>query len=379
MHALVLGAGIAGLSAAHALLTRGARVTVLEREALPFSHSSGRNAAIYRPLELGAGIPVLARRSATLYDALLGSRSAWLDRRGLWLVAASEQALEPLRTRAIADDVAHRISTELPDVLRGGRARVGLHLADAGVLDPHAIGQALSAAVRAAGGVLRTNTPVARIVAESDRVTGVRLDDGEALPADAVIIAGGAWAAALAETAGAPLPLTPIRRHLVQLTLREPLAPRAPTVWDVELEAYFRPESGGVLASPCDETPWPAELPAADPAALELLSTRLTALAPRLSTSSSVVRSWACLRTFAPDRAPVVGPDARVHGLHWVAALGGFGMSTGIAAGELCARGALGDVDDALLSALSPIRLDAKKLVEVATDDRLDAGVALGG
>ena len=103
-----------------------------------------------------------------------------------------------------------------------------------------------------------------------------------------------------------------------------------------ELEVYFRPESGGVLASPCDEVPWPPSLPPTDADALERLADRLAKLAPGLGLAA-VRRAWACLRTFAPDRMPVIGPDPRVEGLFWLVALGGSGMSVGVGAGELLA------------------------------------------
>ena len=46
MKVVVLGAGMAGLGMAHALVHLGAgRVVVLDPAPLPFAHASGRNAA----------------------------------------------------------------------------------------------------------------------------------------------------------------------------------------------------------------------------------------------------------------------------------------------------------------------------------------------
>ena len=47
---------------------------------------------------------------------------------------------------------------------------------------------------------------------------------------------------------------------------------------------------------------------------------------------------WAGLRSFAPDRLPVYGFDARVPGLFWFAGQGGFGIQTAPAAAELALR-----------------------------------------
>ncbi|MCA9592440.1 MAG: FAD-binding oxidoreductase [Myxococcales bacterium] len=360
MRIVVLGAGIAGLSTAHALCARGAEVVVLEREPYVFSHSSGRNAAIYRPVEDSTGIAELARVSARHLDALAGTRDRWLDQRGLLLVAADAAPIHALERVAERDGVnvqrldVTELHTRAP-ALAGGHVRDGLWVPDGGVLDPHAIGSLLASAIRDAGGRILLGADVGRVLMEGGRVAGVVLSGGETFAADAVVLAAGAWAEALGAAAGASLPLTPIRRHLVILEPSAAVDPRATTVWDVGLQAYFRPESGGLLASPCDELAWRPEVPAPDPAALELLAERLRTLAPGLA-ESRVRRSWACLRTFAPDRRLVIGADPRVTGLHWVAGLGGYGMSSGVGAGELAARVIFGE-QSALSAALAPARL----------------------
>jgi D-arginine dehydrogenase len=152
------------------------------------------------------------------------------------------------------------------------------------------------------------------------------------LHAGAVVIANGAWAETLGATADLGLSLRPLRRHLVLLATERSFRPTRPIVWDLERSAYFRPESGAILASPCDAEPWPPELPPADPAALELLGQKLAQVAPLIA-RGRVVRSWACLRTFAPDDLPVIGPDPRAPGLYWLAGLGGSGMGLAAAAG----------------------------------------------
>ncbi len=339
MRAIVVGAGIAGLATAWALVRRGVSAIIVEQESQCFSHSSGRNAAIFRPLETSPCIARLAVKSGQLLDTLFESEP-WLESRGLLLVAAESSSLDRLRSVALQDGVATEtlsasgIHDHAPQ-LSGGRARHGLFVPAAGVVDPHSIATKLERGIKTAGGVLRLRTPALGLLREDNRVVGVNLA-GERLCADAVVLAAGAWAPGLAAQAGLALPLTPIRRHLALLESASAVPAQQPTVWDVELETYFRPESGAVLASPCDETPWRAELPPRDPAALELLASRLAALAPALA-EARVRTSWACLRTFAPDRRLVVGPDPRATGLFWVAGLGGFGMSVGPALGELAA------------------------------------------
>jgi D-arginine dehydrogenase len=66
-----------------------------------------------------------------------------------------------------------------------------------------------------------------------------------------------------------------------------------------------------------------------------------------------VTRAWAGLRTFAPDRDPVIGWDDEVPGFCWMVGQGGTGIQTAPAAGELVA----GVVSGAVESDLGPERL----------------------
>lgn len=359
MRIIVVGGGIAGLTAAHALgALASTEVLLLEREEQLFLHSSGKNAAIFRPVELPRAVAELGVASARVLDSLFSGRSGWLRADGLLLTAPTRSPLEPLAdvSREVGIDVTWLGRDELVSrapVLAGGRAEHALWVPEGGVLDIHAIQLALTRSARTAGVELRPSRAVEQIVTQNGRVAGV-VCQGETLHADAVVIAGGAWASELGASAGTPLPLAPVRRHLVMLEPDTPLAACAPTVWDAELGAYFRPESAGVLASPGDAEPWRAEAPAADPRALELLAEKLSSMAPGLA-SARVRRHWACLRTFAPDKVAVVGADPRLPGLHWFAGLGGHGLTAGVAMGDVL-RAAIAEIDHPLLARLSPAR-----------------------
>lgn len=132
--------------------------------------------------------------------------------------------------------------------------------------------------------------------------------------------------------------------------------------WRLDDEVYFREESGGVLASPCDEDAWPASVPPCDLRTLESLATKLGRLAPRLG-SASVRQAWACLRTFAPGRMPVARADPKVSGLFWLAGLGGSGMTVGVAAGEIVAACVRGE-EHSLASARAPRGCEDRPIVQ---------------
>ena len=361
MHARVaiVGGGIAGLATAYHLARAATSVTLFEREPLVATHSSARNAAIYTGVSEGAWGD-LSRRSRELLDGMVG-RTQWLRQDGFIHVAADEAVLSDEIVLARAAGVPYvvmgrRELEERIPVLAKGCAEAGVLLPEAGVLDINAITAHLARGAQGAGARIAVGHDVARVSVHAGRVRGVDLANGHVHEADAVVLAPGAWAASLGASCGAALPLQPLRRHLMQLDAPAHIDEHLPTVWALgDGEVYFRPESGGVLASPCDEVPWPPSLPPIDEGALERLVERLSGLAPTLG-DARLRRSWACLRTFAPDRLPVIGADPRVDGLYWLAALGGSGMSMGVAAGELLAAIVSGR-DHPVAAAVAPDRL----------------------
>jgi len=342
---VVIGGGVAGLSCAWQLGVLGVRdVVLLESEPMLASHSSARNAAIFLPLEESLSAVWLAQRSRDLIDAKLGT--GWLSAQGVTLVAGSEDPLDELRFAARRFGVFHErwgpatLENRLP-ILGDGDAHYAVHLPLGGVMDVHLVLTSLAQWIRRQGTGIFTSTRVEGFDAGPQGVKAVRLVGGRTLKCERVVIAGGAWASRLGMLAGADLSLSPLRRHLVQLVGNDMPRWRSPTVWRVDDGVYFRPEAGGVLASPCDEVLCEPGLPNTDPAEIEALAGKLERLAPSLA-DAQVQRSWACLRTMASDREIVASEDPRVKGLFWLAGLGGRGMSCGVAAGELLARLMLG-------------------------------------
>ena len=136
---IIIGGGIAGLAAANGLARAGVgRVLLLEREPVLCSHSSGRNAAIFRHLSGGLGDVELAKRSRSLLTELLGSEEAWLQKTGAWFVSEGPKPLEALAALAVRERVACEqakgtaLESALPS-LQGGVIRRGLFFPDDGV------------------------------------------------------------------------------------------------------------------------------------------------------------------------------------------------------------------------------------------------------
>ncbi len=368
MRALVIGGGIAGLSVASALAERGHAVTLLEAEPALGTHSSARNAQIWLPVDDDATTGPLARRSAARMTALLGEEAAWLRRTGALALVRGETEAAAMARGAARGGVEAR-----PIPMAEARARCpalgpledeALEVIGAGVLDPHAMLEALARRARAGGATLRTGARVQEVCLHPRREA--RLSGGERVAFDALVIAAGAWAGALGAGLGLDAHLVPLRRHLAVLEASP--AEAGTIVWRFGDESvYWRPESGGVLVSPCDEVALAPCLPAPADDVAERLVAALRPAAPRWI-DAPLRTAWACLRTYAHDRELVLGPDPRLDGVAWVAGLGGRGMTVGVAAGELCARALAGEpLDDesaALLARARPDRAQPSGLCE---------------
>jgi glycine/D-amino acid oxidase-like deaminating enzyme len=135
--------------------------------------------------------------------------------------------------------------------------------------------------------------------------------------------------------------MVPFRRHLYDSGPLAWVDRNLPVVWNPTSGVYFRPESGGLLMSPCDETPAEPGIPAVDPAVLDLLAEKLSRHVPALG-NVPVRRGWAGLRTFSPDHRFVIGWDPGVKGFFWSAGYGGHGVTCSASAGRLAARLLLG-------------------------------------
>jgi len=204
----------------------------------------------------------------------------------------------------------------------------------AAALDPEAMDidvntahQAFMRGARANGAGIITN----HRLCSAQRVQGqwwIELDGQQIIRAPVLINAAGAWADQVAVAVGAAsIGLQPLRRTALLIDPPSGVDVRAwPTVIDAEEAFYFKPDAGRLLLSPADETPTspgdaqPEDLDVAIAVdrvekALELEIKRVT-------------HTWAGLRTFSPDRVPVLGYDTDVAGFFWCAGQGGYGIQT---------------------------------------------------
>ncbi|HEY1142528.1 MAG TPA: FAD-binding oxidoreductase [Sphingomicrobium sp.] len=333
---LVIGGGIAGLSAASALAAH-AKVTVLEAEEAVGYHSSGRSATMLhfalgdpfvRALTL-ASRPFFDAPPAAFTEVPLGKRRAVLVHARAEEVGALEQLQAGIAPFAELDRVDEAGIREVCPAIRTGEGgsvaglldRKGIHL------DPHALLQGHVRELRRSGGDIVTGARV-RTIERRGSSWEVSTEQGDGFSAPVVVNAAGAWADGIANLAGvAPIGLTPLRRTIITFD-----APAGTDVSDwpfartVTEELYFAPEGGRLFASPMDEVPSDACDAQPDEYEVALAAHRVE---QRTTLKVDRIHSrWAGLRTFAPDRHPVAGFDPRAEGFFWLAGQGGFGLQT---------------------------------------------------
>lgn len=361
---VIIGAGLAGMSTAWGLGLLGEHdVVILEKEDFPGMHSSGRNAAMIRQITGGGDVQLMARLGARFFA---GHAPGWDEkppfRRSGSILTAGTAGWPKLQKQAAASrDTGVKLELWEPERIRetvpctaDGDLAGGVFCPGDGVTDTDALLQGFWNAARRGGARLVTSCEVRNIGLRNGRIDGVETSRGF-IETRKVVNAAGPWAGMVGRMAGAvDIEFTPLRRHLY-FTGELDWADRDwPFVWDLERELYFRPESGGLLLSPCDESPAEPALPLVDDSVQDVLAEKLSAAFPRLL-DAPIARGWAGLRTFAPDRAFVLGHDHLADGFYWVAALGGHGVTTSPSVGRMAAEDISGKGGTAP-SAFSPAR-----------------------
>ncbi|HEV2549872.1 MAG TPA: FAD-dependent oxidoreductase [Stellaceae bacterium] len=341
---LIIGGGMAGAAAGYFLAAHGS-VTLLEREETLAYHSTGRSAALYTETYGNSAIRALTVRSGDFFrDPPAGfTETPLLTPRGVLYVARAQEKARFEEALAIGRRFAPSVralareeALALCPVLRDDWLAHAFLEPDAMDLDVNAIHQGFLRGLRARGGQVVTGA-AAQAIARRDGAWEVKTPRGR-FAAPNLVDAAGAWADEVAALAGvAPVGLVPKRRTVI-IVETEPPAHEAvhwPMVGDVGEGFYFRPESGRLLVSPADETPvapcdvQPEEMDMALAASRFEDATRLKV--------RRIARKWAGLRTFAPDKTLVVGPDPTAPGFFWMAGQGGYGIQTAPAAGRALA------------------------------------------
>lgn len=329
---LIVGGGIAGASLGAGIATeRG--TAIIEAESHCGFHATGRSAAFW--LESYGG-PQVARLSAASRDFLDQPPADFSERTFLRTRGALHLTRDALPN--LPDTVETRVieRIELERLLPGVRPEWRRALYEAGCSDIDVAGLhgAYLKQFGRRGGTVRTNARL-ESAAYGGAEWKVRLQDGSTVSAHVLVNAAGAWADPVAMACEvAPLGTAPKRRTVVQLRIGRAGLRDLPLVDDSDGTFYFKGEGDRSVwlsphdeidSDPCDAAPEEIDVAIAIDRFERVVDWPIEA----------VERSWAGLRSFAPDRLPVYGFDPDAPSFFWCVGQGGFGIQTAPAASRL--------------------------------------------
>ncbi len=341
---VIIGGGVMGASTAYHLAKRGCTdVVLLEKQEFFGMGATGKCAggiryqfstAINIQLSL-LSMPMLDRFEEETGQAISLRRDGYLflltndhDVAAFRRNVALQHSLGVQTEWLDGDEVRRRVPVlAADDVLAGA-----FHGKD-GLADPNSVVMGYVNGAKRLGAKALTGVAVTGIETQHGRITGVVTDQGR-IACQSVVNAAGPWAGVVSEMAGAPLPITPVRRQMLTTTALPELPHDFPFVIDFAQSLYFHREGDGLLTGQSN----PHEKPGFDESVdrdweIEHMEAAIKRL-PLLERAGRAAH-WAGLYEVTPDAHPVIGPAPQVAGYYVVAGFSGHGFMHGPGAGLL--------------------------------------------
>lgn len=316
---IIIGGGLIGMLVARELRAAGATVTLLDRG------QCGKEAS-------WAGGGILSPLYPWRYPRAVTALAAWGQRAYPELAAAltEESGVDPEWTPSgmlildVADQEsalawggqygvpmksleAHQLRAIEPALT--DMPNPALWLPDiAQVRNPRLV-RALRDSLIKSGVTVREGVEVRALHSENGRVTGVQTDQG-AVPAGAVVVAGGAWSAELLKTAGIILPMAPVRGQMILFRA----APGLLTRMVMRHYRYLIPRRDGRILAGSTLEQVGFDKATTQSAAVKLRRAALE-LVPALE-DCPVEHQWSGLRPGNPSGVPYIGAHPTLNGLY---------------------------------------------------------------
>lgn len=347
----VIGGGLLGWSVAHRLAVSGRQVSVVDR-ADP-GQATAAGAGIIAPGTSLAARPefyTLGKRAVEYYDALIpelaadGEIDTGYEKPGMLFIARDHAELDRLpeafrrmserREQGIGNlgQLAHVDSVTAKSLFPPVADIAGaIFVPDAARVNGRSLRDALRRAAMGRGA--RSLTASAEIVRHGERASVVV--DGVTVTPEAVVIAGGAWSASLADAMGFALPVYPQRGQIAHFDVPDTETGEWPILewFGSHYILTFHPNRVVVGATREHDSGYDVRMTAGG--VHEVLDVALS-VAPGLA-SATLAEVRIGLRPFSPDGLPVLGRAPGLTNVWLCTGHGPSGLTLGPVSGGLVA------------------------------------------
>ena len=357
---VVVGGGLVGSSAAYRVAAQGSEAILVDRQDQGQATAAG--AGIISPgtgfQEAGADLLDLVRVAVAWYPELLerlasdGELQTGYEVVGALLVAITEQ--EQDRLPALLAELlgrrgrgfSHVGDAEIVDARTAragfpalGPVRAAIHVPGAARVDGRLLRDALHRVLRRRGGTILQGSAELLLDHDRERAAGVAVG-GRTVPADAVIVAGGAWSGTLADSLGVSLPVAPQRGQIAHLALPGVATGAWPIILGFHSHYLLTFPPNRVVAGATREHGAGYDHRVTAAGMHEVLGEALR-LAPGL-TAATVQEVRVGFRPASPDGKPILGHAPGIRDLYFATGHGPYGLQVGPWSGAAVADLALG-------------------------------------
>jgi sarcosine oxidase subunit beta len=346
---VIVGGGIEGSAAAWALSQCGVTdVVVLERNTVA-SGMTGKSSGIVRCHYGVTSLAAMATVGLEVFEQaedIFGTDIGF--RQTGYVVGVGEPNVESLR-KSLAAQRAVGVQTEEIDKSEVARMWPFADLSPfeafgwegrGGYGDAYMTAQAFAASARAAGVRIRQGATVTELLLQGDRVTGVRLADGDVISAGTVVVATGVWTKPFLAPYGIDVPIRVVREQIVTIAPGIDIG-SVPVFSDLVSLQYVRPEVGGDILfgnsdlSDVEQADPDNYLNRATDTFVDLTVDKVGTRFPGF-TDAAITGSYAGCYDVTPDWNPVIS-RTDIEGLLVAAGFSGHGFKIAPAVGRLVA------------------------------------------
>ncbi|GAA0590886.1 FAD-binding oxidoreductase [Virgibacillus siamensis] len=367
---IIVGGSVIGSSVAYNLLNDGytGKITVFEKDPIYEFSSTPRSAGGIRQLFTTAINIQISRYSLQKYKtfpddmAINGEKSEIDFRQRGYLFLAKNENMTQLENQAklqrqygVDSNLLspEELLTIIPE-LNINDLQGGLYSPEDGYLDPYSVMQGYAKKAKQLGANYQYEQ-VETILQDENGVSGVKLATGETYKAPIVINCAGPWAPALSARLNCPIPITPLKRQIIQFDIANPLTHDLPLTVD-PAGVYFRHEGKSLIAGfsekvkPGIDFRWSRDF---------FMEELWPVLGNRIDNfmRAKIVSGWAGMYSHnTEDQNAIIGEHPGINGYFMACGFSGHGMQQAPAVGkglaELIMTGKYQTLD------LSPLRFE---------------------